>query len=242
MKDARETSVQDVHSNSILGQLSAGQLERLRPNLRCIEGPLGKVLIEQGQPSPVVFFPLRGAVLSLTRETESGAQVEIGVIGSEGIAAIAALLDPRRHLDRGMVQGPGSFMTLPTHVLDAEIARDPELRALVFRYINAFLMQIAQTAICNRLHPLEQRLARWLLMMNDRIEGQDMRLTQEFLSHMLGTRLAGVNEGIQSLARAGLIAHARQLIRVIDREGLEQAACECYAVARDEMRRVTSAS
>jgi hypothetical protein len=162
------------------------------------------------------------------------------VIGSEGIGGIASVLDPRRNIDRGVVQAEGAFAVMPVPVFTAELVRDAEVRGLFFRYTNAFLMQIAQTALCNRLHLLEQRLARWLLMMHDRVESDVMRMTQEFLAHMLGTRLAGVNEGIASLVRAGLIAHARQRVTVIDRTGLERAACECYAVAKEEMDRVTS--
>jgi CRP-like cAMP-binding protein len=233
--------MQDLQHNAILARFTAEQLKRLTPHLARFETKLGQVLIEQERENHNVLFPLRGAVLSLTRQTEIGAQVEIGVIGYEGIAGIAALLDPGRHLDRGMVQGAGEFVSLPAEVLDAEIAADAKLRAVVFRYINAFLMQVAQTAICNRLHPLEQRLARWLLMMRDRI-GDELRLTQEFLSHMLGVRTAGVNEAVQSLERAGLIAHARQRITIIDGPGMESAACECYATIRDEMKRTTGAS
>lgn len=226
--------MQELQSNRVLARLPS--LQRLA---RVIEPPYGKTLIEENEPSELVYFPLEGAVLSLTRSVRDGTQVEVGVIGSEGIGGIAGVLDPRRQIDRGVVQAEGAFGTIAVSAFSDELGRDADTRALFFRYTNAFLMQVAQTALCNRLHLLEQRLARWLMMMHDRVGRDEMRMTQEFLSHMLGTRIAGVNEGIASLVRAGLIAHARQRVTVIDRDGLEGAACECYAVARDEMQRVS---
>ena len=227
-----------------MGSLESNRVLAALPNLRqlaqVVTPHYGATLIEQNRPSELVFFPLKGAVLSLTRSVASGAQVEVGVIGSEGIGGIAGVLDPRRQIDSGLVQAEGPFGTIPVATFNDVLGRDAEVRALFFRYTNAFLMQVAQTALCNRLHLLEQRLARWLLMMHDRAQSDEMRMTQEFLSHMLGTRLAGVNEGIASLVRAGLIAHARQRVTVLDRAGLEAAACECYAVARNEMERVAT--
>ncbi|HEX2123158.1 MAG TPA: Crp/Fnr family transcriptional regulator [Thermoanaerobaculia bacterium] len=228
----------DVAQNRLLAQLSSTQLEHLGPHLRPIEPAYGEVLIEQDQPCHAVFFPLPGAVLSLARQAEDGTVVEVGVIGNEGMAGVAAVLDPHRHLDRGQVQATGTFLGLDASVFSGEIGRDAQLRALFFRYLNAFLMQVAQTALCNRLHALEQRLARWLLMMHERVGRDELRLTQEFLADMLGTRTAGVNESVHALVRAGVIAHARQRMTVVDRAGLERMACECYAVAREEMLRV----
>lgn len=215
-------------------------LPKLQRFSRVIHPEYGATLIEQNQPNDLVYFPLKGAVMSLTRSVANGTQVEVGVIGFEGIGAIASILDPRRSIDRAVVQAEGAFSVIPLATFCDEIGRDAEVRALFFRYTNAFLMQVAQTALCNRLHLLEQRLARWLLMMHDRVASDEMRMTQEFLAAMLGTRLAGVNEGIGSLVRDGLIAHTRQRVTVIDREGLERAACECYAVIRDEMQRLTT--
>jgi CRP-like cAMP-binding protein len=141
-----------------------------------------------------------------------------------------------------MIQAEGALLRVPVGLVDEEIARGAEVRRPFFLYINAFLMQVAQTALCNRLHTIEARLARWLLMMQDRTQTAEMRLTQEFLSHMLGTRLAGVNEAVQSLERAALIGHARNRITVIDRPGLEETACECYRVVRDEFDRMRAES
>lgn len=225
----------ELKSNRVLAALP-----KLQPLTEVLRPAYGTTLIEQQQPIEHVFFPLTNAVLSLTRSVAGGAQVEVGVIGSEGIGGIAGVLDPRRQIDRGVVQSEGAFAIIPLATFQEELARDADVRTVFFRYTNAFITQIAQTALCNRLHLLEQRLIRWLLMMRDRRSGDDMHITQEFLSYMLGTRLAGVNEGIASLVRAGLIRHARQHITVIDREGLERAACECYALAKGEMDRVTA--
>ncbi|HJQ38893.1 MAG TPA: Crp/Fnr family transcriptional regulator [Thermoanaerobaculia bacterium] len=226
--------MQNLEANRVLAALP-----QLRAQTEILEPPYGDTLIEQGEPSPLVYFPLPGAVLSLTRAVQNGTQVEVGVIGFEGIGGIAGVLDPRRSIDRGVVQAEGTFATISVAAFTRLLGSDDAVRALFFRYTNAFLMQVAQTALCNRLHLLEQRLARWLLMMHDRVQCNEMRMTQEFLSHMLGTRVAGVNEAVASLVRAGLIAHTRQRVTVLDRGGLEAAACECYAVARDEMERAT---
>lgn len=235
IRDRKDRFMQELQSNRVLARLP-----QLHAETQILQPPYGKTLIEQGEPSLFVYFPLPGAALSLTRAVQNGTQVEVGVIGFEGIGGIAGVLDPRRSIDRGVVQAEGTFGVIPVATFTDFLGRDAEVRALFLRYTNAFLMQVAQTALCNRLHLLEQRLARWLLMMHDRAQSDEMRMTQEFLSHMLGTRLAGVNEGIASLVRAGLIAHARQRVTVLDRAGLEAAACECYAVARAEMERVAT--
>ncbi|HKR66669.1 MAG TPA: Crp/Fnr family transcriptional regulator [Thermoanaerobaculia bacterium] len=211
--------------------------ERIASSGKEIAPPLGTVLIEQGQPTDSVYFPIDGAVISLTRSLEDGMLIEVGVVGHEGFGGLAAVFDPRRHLDCGIVQAEGAILQVPLAVVSEEIAHD-EVRQVLFRYANAFMMQIAQTALCNRLHTIEQRLTRWILAMQDRTRTEELRLTQQFLSHMLGTRLAGVNEAVQSLVRAGLIRHARNRIAIIDRPGLEAASCECYRVVRDEFDRL----
>jgi CRP-like cAMP-binding protein len=228
-----------VIDNQLLQALPAATLDRLTPHFREIAPSLGSVLLEQDTRCEFGYFPLRGGVVSMTRQVESGEMIEVGVIGFEGFAGISTLLDPRRQLDRGLIQGEGSFLEIPIAFLRAEIGRDPELREILFRYTAAFLMQVAQTALCNRLHAVPQRFARWILMMIDRV-GDDVRITQEFLAHMLGVRTAGVNEAIRDAVAAGLIDHGRQRVTVRDRKGLEAQACECYAVVKTEFDRVTS--
>ena len=229
-----------VIDNQLLDGLPAPALERLRPHLREVSPSLGAVLLEQDTHCEFGYFPLRGGVVSMTRQVENGEMIEVGVIGFEGFAGISTLLDPRHQLDRGLVQGESKFLEIPIAFLREEVGRNAELREMMFRYTAAFLMQVAQTALCNRLHNVPQRFARWILMMHDRLGGDDLRITQEFLAHMLGVRTAGVNEAIRDAVNAGLIEHGRQRVTVLDRKGLETQACECYAVVKNEFNRVTS--
>lgn len=208
--------------------------------MRPVTPPLGAALLEQDEHCEFGYFPTRGAVMSMTRQVAEGHMIEVGVIGYEGFAGISTLLDPRHQLDRGLVQGEGTFVQIPIDFLREEVGRDGELREIVFRYTAAFLMQVAQTALCNRLHAVPQRFARWILMMHDRVYGDDLRITQEFLAHMLGVRTAGVNEAIQNAQAEGLIEHGRQRVTVLDREGLVRASCECYAAVKDAFDRITS--
>ena len=232
--------MQAMSDNRLLESLSPATRKALSSNLREITPQLGGVLLEQDTHCEYGYFPLRGGVVSMTRQVANGEMIEVGVIGYEGFAGISTLLDPRRQLDRGLVQGEGGFLEIPVKVLRDEMGRNTELRDLMFRYTAAFLMQVAQSALCNRLHNVPQRFARWILMMHDRLGEGDLRITQEFLSHMLGIRTAGVNEAIRDAAAGGLIEHGRQRITVVDRKGLEKAACECYAAVTIELDRVTS--
>lgn len=229
-----------MYGNQLLDAFSPRLRSRIEPHLRPVKPVLGTALLEQDVRCEYGYFPARGAVMSMTRAVEDGAMIEVGVIGWEGFAGISTLLNPRRQLDRGLVQGEGTFLEINAEFLREEVGRDVELRELMFRYTAAFLMQVAQTALCNRLHNVQQRFARWVLMMHDRIGGDDLRITQEFLAHMLGVRTAGVNEAIQTAEGQGLIEHARQRVTVLDRKGLEASACECYAVVKAEFDAVTS--
>lgn len=229
-----------VLDNQLLKALSPATLDRLKPHLRETAPALGAVVLEQDSHCEYGYFPLRGGVVSMTRQVEDGTMIEVGVIGFEGFAGVSTMLDPRRQLDRGLVQGEGKFLEIPIPFLREEIGRNPELRDLMFRYTAAFLMQVAQTALCNRLHNVPQRFARWILMMHDRLGGDDLRITQEFLAHMLGVRTAGVNEAIRDAEAKRLVEHGRQRVKVLDRTGLERQACECYATVKEEFDRVTS--
>lgn len=221
-----------VHDNQLLSFLSAPTIERLSPHLRRVEPTFGSVLLEQDAHAEYGYFPLRGSVISMTRQVETGQMIEVGVIGYEGFAGISTLLDPRCQLDRAIVQGEGAFLEVPIHFLRDEVGRNADLREIIFRYTSAFLMQVAQSALCNRLHTIQQRFARWILMMNDRMATDELRITQEFLAHMLGVRTAGVNEAVRDAEAAGLVRHGRQRVTVLDRAGLEAAACECYAAVK----------
>ena len=222
-----------VHENELLQLLPPATLRRLEPHMREVRPAYASVVLEQDARCEFGYFPLRPCVVSFTRQTENGTMIEVGLIGCEGFAGTSTLLDPRRQRDRGLIQSEGPLLEIPIAVMREEIGRDAALRELVFRYVAAYLMQVAQSALCNRLHTVEQRLAKWILMFHDRT-AQEWRMTQEFLANMLGVRTAGVNEAIRAAEEARVIGHARQRLTVLDRKGLEARACECYAAVKQE--------
>jgi CRP-like cAMP-binding protein len=181
--------------------------------------------------SDFAFFPVRGAV-SLVRGLSSGLTVEVGVIGNEGMIGIDIFMGAPLQLNDAIVQGEGSAWRMTAAHLVARFRRHDEVRRQLLRFTDAFITQVSQTAACNRAHDMEARLARWLLMMQDRVAAPQIRMTQQFLGHMLGARTASVNEAVQKLEAAAVIAHRRQEISIIDRDGLERMACECYAIVR----------
>lgn len=235
---ARSSSA--VYENELLQILPPATLRRLEPHLREVRPAYASVVLEQDAHCEFGYFPLRPCVVSFTRQAESGAMIEVGLIGFEGFAGTSTLLDPRRQRDRGLIQSEGALLEIPISVMREEIGRDPALRDVVFRYIAAYLMQVAQSALCNRLHTVEQRLAKWVLMFHDRT-AEEWRMTQEFLANMLGVRTAGVNEAIRAAEEAHVIGHARQRLTVLDRKGLEERACECYAAVKREFDLVKEA-
>ena len=226
-----------MHENRLLQLLPAASVKRLKPHLKEVRPAYAAVLLEQDAHCEYGYFPLRPAVVSFTRQTESGAMIEVGIIGFEGFAGTSSLLDPRLQRDRGLLQSEGALLEIPLSIVREEMTRDADLRTLVHRYLAAYLMQVAQAALCNRLHTVEQRLAKWILMFHDRT-ADEWRMTQEFIANMLGVRTAGVNEAIRAAEEARLIGHARQRLTVLDREGLEARACECYAAVRHEFDRI----
>lgn len=229
-----------MYANGLLRLLPAATVNRLRPHLREINPAYGAVLLEQDARCEYGYFPLRPAVVSMTRQAEDGAMIEVGIIGFDGFAGTSTLLDPRIQRDRGVIQSEGPLLEVPIALIREEFVHDAALRELIFRYIAAFLMQAGQSALCNRLHTVEQRFARWMLMFHDRT-ADELRMTQEFLANMLGVRVAGVNEAIRSAEEAGIIAHARQRLTILDRAGLEARACECYAAVKAEYDRIAEA-
>jgi CRP-like cAMP-binding protein len=206
-----------------------GVCRRLERAIERITLDYGQVLLDEGEKPVWAYFP-ENAVVSVVRILGDGSMIEVGLIGCDGFVGIHSLTEyddeqPYRHI----VQNSGDTFRLPLKDLRAELSRGEEFQNLLLRFTAAFLTQISQTAACNRLHTIEQRLARWLLMMRDRVSSDEMKLTQEFLSHMLGTRVAGVNEALRALTLSALVSHRRNNITIVDREGLEAAACECYA-------------
>ena len=189
-----------------------------------------KILAAHGR-SAHAYFPIQG-VVSLVRTLSSGLTVEVGVVGNEGMVGVDIFMGAPTQLNDGIVQGAGSAWRMTAEHLLGRFQRNREMRRQLLRFTDAFITQVSQTAACNRAHDMEARLARWLLMMQDRVAAPQIRMTQQFLAHMLGARTASVNEAVQKLEAAGVIGHRRQEITVLDREGLEAMACECYGIVR----------
>ena len=193
---------------------------------------LSEMLLEANSYSDFAFFPTTCAI-SLVRTLGDGGTVEVGLVGNEGVIGVDVFLDGEPQPNDAIVQGAGAALRISSADLQKLFTQRPALRAELLRFTSGFIRQLSQTVACNRLHEIQPRLARWLLMMDDRVgHGGGMKMTQKFLSHMLGSRTAGINEAVQSLQSAGVIAHKRQEIRVNDRPGLEGLACECYEVVR----------
>lgn len=225
-------------NNLILNALPTQEFERLSSYLEDVELPLGKILYEPEEPIRHAYFPLSGAV-SIVTVLSNGSSVEAGVIGSEGVAGVPLVLGTEMEMNRrAQVQMAGRGLRLKASVLKAEFKRGERLHDLLLRYLHAFITQISQTAACNRMHRLEERLARWLLACQDRMRSDELQLTQEFIAEMLGVRRAGVSVAATQLQERGLIKHKRGNIRIFDRTGLEAASCECYSVVNREYQRL----
>ena len=224
--------------NRLLAALPAEDLAALAPHLGPVSLAIGQVLAEPGEPLAHVYFP-GTAIFSVINRMADGAAVEVGTVGNEGLVGLAALLEAEASESQTLAQIPGTAVRLPAAALVAAVEARPALRRLVHRYTQAYLTQVAQGAACNRLHGIEARCARWLLMTHDRVGGADaFPLTQEFLGVMLGVRRTGVTLAAGALQDAGLIRYRRGGIRVLDRAGLEAAACECYGVVRRQYDRL----
>jgi CRP-like cAMP-binding protein len=219
--------------NLFLAALPEDALNRLRPHLEVMEMPLRKILFEMGQPMPHLYFPDSG-MISLLIPLEDGALIEVGVVGKEGFAGLAALLGAETAVHTSMVQLPGTGARIKTDTVRQEMQRSPALLSRVLRYAQALQVQVSQTAVCNVHHNLQERLARWLLMAHDRAASDTLPLTQEFLSMMLGVRRPGVTVAATILQQTGAISYTRGRIAVLDRARLEAASCECYGMVQEQ--------
>jgi CRP-like cAMP-binding protein len=199
--------------------------------------PLGEVLYESGVTLSHVYFPTT-AIVSLLYVMEDGASAEIAVVGNEGIVGISLFMGGESTPSRAVVQSAGQGFRLKAQVLKEEFNRAGPVLHLLLRYTQALITQMAQTAVCNRHHSLDQQLCRWLLLSLDRLQGDELVMTQELIANMLGVRREGVTEAALKLQSAGLIRYARGRITVLDRAGLEQRTCECYAVVKKEYDRL----
>jgi len=223
--------------NRLLAALPEAEYQNLVPHLEEVSLSLKKVLHEVGEPIEYVYFPLWGIVSSLSTMAD-GSMVEVGIVGNDGVVGIPAALGDNIATTTAMVQVSGSGMRMKASLLKSEFQRGGVLQNLLLRYIQALYALVTQNAACNRLHQLDGRLARWLLLVCDRVESNELPLTHEFMSQMLGVRRAGVTEAANTLQQAGLIRYTRGKITILKREELEATTCECYEIIKGEYARL----
>jgi CRP-like cAMP-binding protein len=231
----------DPRLNHLLAALPAEEWARWQPQLEWVSLPLGHVLYESGLTMSHVYFPT-DAIVSLLYVMESGASAEIAVVGHEGVVGVSLFMGGGSTPSRAVVQSAGQGWRLRGKVMQEEFNRSHPVMHLMLRYTQALITQMAQTAVCNRHHALDQQLCRWLLLSMDRLVGDELLMTQELIANMLGVRREGVTEAALKLQRDGLIRYARGHITVLDRPGLEARTCECYAVVKKEYDRLLPAS
>ena len=223
--------------NHLLASLPDADLQRWLPQLERVEMPLGQVLYESGGTLSHVYFPTT-AIVSLLYVMENGASAEIAVVGNEGIVGISLFMGGDSTSSRAVVQSAGLGLRLKAQAMKDDFNKAGPVLHLLLRYTQALITQMAQTAVCNRHHSLDQQLCRWLLLSLDRLQGNELVMTQELIANMLGVRREGVTEGALKLQQAGLIRYARGHISVLDRVGLQKRSCECYAVVKKEYDRL----
>ena len=226
--------------NHLLASLAGDEWQRWLPLLEHVELPLGHVLYESGKTLSHVYFPTT-AIVSLLYVLENGASAEIAVVGNEGLVGVSLFMGGGSTPSRAVVQSAGQGFRLKAKAMKDEFDRGGPVLHLLLRYTQALITQMAQTAVCNRHHSLDQQLCRWLLLSLDRLEGAELVMTQELIANMLGVRREGVTEGASKLQNAGLITYSRGHITVLDRPGLEQRTCECYLVVKKEYSRLLPA-
>ena len=225
--------------NYLLAALPAAEFDRLAPELELVPMPLGQALYESGGRLQHVYFPTT-SIVSLLYVMEDGASAEIAIVGNEGILGISLFMGGETTPSRAVVQSAGHGYRLKAHLLKREFQRAGPVMSLLLRYTQALITQMAQTAVCNRHHSIEQQLCRWLLLSLDRLSTFELTMTQELIANMLGVRREGVTEAAGKLQRAGIIRYSRGRITVLDRERLEENVCECYAVVKKEFERLLS--
>lgn len=223
--------------NHLLAALPKTEFERLEPHLKLVPLPLGEVLYEPGSRLRHVYFPVN-SIVSLLYMMVDGASAEIAVVGNEGIIGISLFMGGETTPSRAVVQSAGHAYRLPGQLLKEEFTRGGAMQHLLLRYTQALITQMAQTAVCNRHHSLDQQLCRWLLLSLDRLSSNELVMTQELIANMLGVRREGVTEAAGKLQAAGLIHYSRGRITVLDRAGLEVRTCECYDVVKKESDRL----
>lgn len=226
-----------TEQNHLFAALPADAQRRLTPLIESLHLPLGQVLYEPGVTLAHVYFPIN-AIVSLLYVTENGDSAEISVVGNEGLVGIAVFMGGESTTNRAIVQSAGQALRLPAASLREEFGRHEEMLHLLLRYSQALITQMAQTAVCNRHHSIDQQLCRWLLLSLDRLPGNELIMTQELIANMLGVRREGVTEAAGKLHKLGAIDYRRGHITVLNRALLEQLSCECYAAVKAESDRL----
>jgi len=223
--------------NLILAALPTAIHERLKPRLELVEMPLGHSLYESGATLPHLYFPIEG-IVSLLYVTQGGNSAELAVVGCEGMIGVSLFMGGETTPNRAIVQSACKAYRLPAQVLKEHFAEGGAMQLILLKFTQALITQISQPAVCNLHHPVDQQLCRWLLMSLDRLPNNQLQMTQELIANMLGVRREGVTAAVQTLQKLGLIHCSRGHIAVLDRRGLEQRVCECYAVVRREYERL----
>jgi CRP-like cAMP-binding protein len=223
--------------NRLLALLPPQEYESLLPHLERIPTPFGMVLFERDKPLEYAYFPCSGCH-SILAVMENGAAVEVGTVGHEGMSSVDLLLGSTVATETTVCQIPGESLRMPAARFLEAIAGESALRRTGMRYLQAYLTQVSQSVACNRLHTVEERFARWVLMSHDRVQQRDFQLTQEYLADMLGVHRPSVSLVARNFQQAGLIKYSRGTITILDRNGLEEACCECYGVTRRQYERL----
>ena len=224
--------------NFLLASLSAAELKRLRPHLEPVAMPLGHVVYESGRLLDHVYFPTT-AIVSLLYAMENGSSAEIAMVGHEGLVGISLFMGGESTPSRAVVQSAGHALRLAARYLREEFGRAGSMQHLLLRYTQSLITQMAQTAVCNRHHSVDQQLCRWLLLSLDRLPSNELVMTQELIANMLGVRREGVTAAAGKLQKEGAISYARGRITVLDRPKLESLSCECYEVVKRECDRLS---
>ncbi|TVU70166.1 MULTISPECIES: Crp/Fnr family transcriptional regulator [Cobetia] len=223
--------------NHLLAALPDDVKKRLSPHIDTVPLSLGQIIHTSGSALNHVYFPI-DAIVSLLYVTENGASAEIAVVGNEGLVGIAVFMGGESTTSRAIVQSAGLAFRLPVDQLKDEFNRHGEMLHLLLRYTQSLITQMAQTAVCNRHHSINQQLCRWLLLSLDRLPSNQLDMTQELIANMLGVRREGVTEAAGKLHKLGIIEYRRGHITVLDRPRLEERSCECYAVVKKESDRL----
>ncbi len=238
-KNKNDASVNksDARENFLLAALSSEAFERVYDDLEAVPLKLGQVLHESDEPMAYVYFPT-DCIVSLLYIMENGATAEIGVVGKDGILGVELFMGGQSTTNRAIVQSAGRAYRMRVKAMRSEFTLGGPFQRVLLRYTQALLAQISQTAVCNRLHTVEQQLCRWLLLSHDRLNSDKLIMTHDLISNMLGVRREGVTLAAKKLVARGLIKSVRGTMTIIDRPGLEKAVCECYAVVDDEYNRL----